>query len=198
MSWTESLYKLTAKLTTHKPSLYPTEELDDLTDVKIAKLSVDGFEDERRSYALTVKAGLHLFNESLDPSHTISQDIDIPTGSYWHAIMHRMEGDYSHAKYWFRMAGAHQIYGDVANEAFAYIRQTGLEDIQSAAFKQQLEKWSSGAGYDPVQFTDLVEYQVTKANDERGEELLKYIQWIEMRMLLQHGYACSGGEGELF
>ncbi|GCL71031.1 MULTISPECIES: hypothetical protein [Paenibacillus] len=198
MTWTESLYKLAAKLTAHKPSLYPTEELDDLTDVKITKLSVDGFEGERRSYALSVKAGLHLFNESLEPSHAISQDIDTPTGSYWHAIMHRMEGDYSNAKYWFRMAGAHPVYDDVAKEAFAYIRQTGLEDIQSAALKQQFEQWLSASGYDPVRFTDLVEYQVTKANDERGEELLKHIQWIEMRKLLRHGYAFSGGERELF
>lgn len=198
MSWTESFYKLAAKLTTHKPSLYPTEELDDLMDVKIAKLSVDGFEGESRSYALTVKVGLHLFNESLDFSHAISQDIDTPTGNYWHAIMHRMEGDYSNAKYWFRMAGAHPIYEDVAKEALVYIKQAGLEDIRSAAFKQQLEKWSSGTGYDPVQFTDLVEYQVTKADDERGEELLKHVQWIEMRKLLQHGYARSGGERELF
>ncbi|MBP1154751.1 MULTISPECIES: hypothetical protein [unclassified Paenibacillus] len=198
MSWTESFYRLAAKLAIHKPSLYPTEELDDLTDVKIAKLSLDGFEGERHSYALTVKAGLHLFNESLDPSYTISQDIHTPTGSYWHAIMHRMEGDYSNAKYWIRMAGVHPIYDDVAIEAFAYIRQSGLDDVQSELLKQQLEKWSSGKGYDPAQFVDLVEYQVTKANDEHGEELLRHIQWLEMRKLLHYGYVRSGGEGVLF
>ncbi|UUZ80000.1 hypothetical protein LJK88_34105 [Paenibacillus sp. P26] len=44
MSWTESLGRLASQLTIHKPSLYPTEELDDLADIRIGKLPVGGFE----------------------------------------------------------------------------------------------------------------------------------------------------------
>jgi hypothetical protein len=39
------------------------------------------------------RAGLLLWNDDLDASHTIAQDIEDVTGSYWHAIMHRREGD---------------------------------------------------------------------------------------------------------
>ena len=47
-------------------------------------------------------AGVWLLHDYLDESHTISQRIDTPSGSFWHGIMHRREGDFSNAKYWFR------------------------------------------------------------------------------------------------
>ena len=60
-------------------------------------------------------------------SHTISQSIETPSGNYWHAIMHRREGDYSNAKYWFRRGfspdiflagGPHQTYAAVERDKF--------------------------------------------------------------------------------
>ncbi len=52
-------------------------------------------------------AGLWLYVDDLDQSHTISQSIDDTTGSYWHAIMHRREGDFSNSHYWLRQTGNH-------------------------------------------------------------------------------------------
>jgi hypothetical protein len=51
-------------------------------------------------------AGLWLYADELDRSHAVSQQIPTPEGSFWHGIMHRREGDFSNAKYWFRNAGA--------------------------------------------------------------------------------------------
>lgn len=65
---------------------------------------------EQEMYGLAIKAGLYLLNESLDKSHDIAQEITNATGSYWHALMHRMEGDYSNAKYWFNDVGHHPIF----------------------------------------------------------------------------------------
>ena len=39
-------------------------------------------------------AGLWLYHDFLDESHRISQEIETPTGSYWHGLMHRREGDF--------------------------------------------------------------------------------------------------------
>src|SRR6185295_8112209 len=55
-------------------------------------------------------AGVWLLHDCLDESHAISQGIDTTSSSFWHAIMHRREGDFSNAKYWFRHAGQHPAF----------------------------------------------------------------------------------------
>lgn len=56
---------------------------------------------------LDLVAGLWMYVDELDKSHAASQHLDTPTGAYWHAIMHRREGDFSNAKYWLRRAVNH-------------------------------------------------------------------------------------------
>ena len=58
-------------------------------------------------------AGLWLYVDDLPRSHAVSQGIDDPTGAYWHAIMHRREGDFGNSKYWLRHAGRHDTCSDV-------------------------------------------------------------------------------------
>jgi len=55
-------------------------------------------------------SGMWLLYDFLDESHTISQDLATAEGSFWHGIMHRREGDFSNAKYWFRKVGPHPVY----------------------------------------------------------------------------------------
>ena len=55
-------------------------------------------------------AGVWLLHNFLDESHTISQGIATTSGSFWHGIMHRREGDFSNAKYWFDRAGDHPVF----------------------------------------------------------------------------------------
>ncbi len=68
-------------------------------------------------------SGLLLAHDLLDASHTISQEIESGEGSYWHGVMHRREGDYSNAKYWFRRVGLHPIHGELAAESAALRNQ---------------------------------------------------------------------------
>ena len=62
-------------------------------------------------------SGLWLKHDFLDRSHDISQSIVSVTGSFWHGIMHRREGDFGNAKYWFRKVGDHPIFPKIAAAA---------------------------------------------------------------------------------
>ncbi len=61
-------------------------------------------EEAARTVPPELQAAVWLYVDDLDRSHTISQGIPGPVGAYWHGIMHRREGDFSNAKYWFRQA----------------------------------------------------------------------------------------------
>src|SRR4051794_22468194 len=54
-------------------------------------------------------AGLWLYVDNLERSHTVSQSLDSPTGAYWHGIMHRREGDFANSHYWMRRAAGHPL-----------------------------------------------------------------------------------------
>ncbi|MBM3276516.1 MAG: hypothetical protein FJY95_00325 [Candidatus Handelsmanbacteria bacterium] len=54
-----------------------------------------------------LKAALWLYVDELDQSHRLAQKIEDQTGSYWHGIMHRREGDFSNSHYWFNKVGQH-------------------------------------------------------------------------------------------
>jgi hypothetical protein len=59
--------------------------------------------------ARLVKAALYLKHGYLDACHEIAQQVETATGSYWHAIMHRHEGDISNSHYWYHRVGNHPI-----------------------------------------------------------------------------------------
>ena len=56
-----------------------------------------------------LKAGVWLYVDDLERSHVICQGIEDETGSFWHGIAHRREGDFSNSHYWFRKVGHHPV-----------------------------------------------------------------------------------------
>jgi hypothetical protein len=53
--------------------------------------------------------GLWLYVDDLERSHTLSQGLEDETGSYWHGIMHRREGDFGNSHYWMRRCARHPL-----------------------------------------------------------------------------------------
>jgi hypothetical protein len=128
-----------------------------------------------QSMADACLAGLWLMYDHLDESHTISQSIDTPTGSYWHAIMHRREGDFDNAKYWFRRVGTHPVFMPLAAAA----RELAGE---SAAGADRIVKLLTDAdAWDPYLFVDLCAAAVRGASP--AAQLCRSVQQRECLLL---------------
>ena len=75
-----------------------------------------------------VKIGLFLLNDDLAAGHDLSQQQEgEPLSDYWHAIIHRREGDYGNSRYWFgRVAGSQvlaETYGPDPNAPAAFVER---------------------------------------------------------------------------
>ena len=90
--------------------LQPREPLDREL-VRIVRGADDGVISGERAvgnakHFSLVRGGLLYALDALDECHQIFQDAPGDLGSYWHGMMHRREGDFDNARYWFRRAGA--------------------------------------------------------------------------------------------
>ena len=101
---------------------------------------------------------LWLVAGQLDRSHAISQGIETADGSFLHGMMHRREGDFGNAKYWFRRAGNHAIVDVVAQET---------HDLYD----------------DPSKFVDKC--QTALAHGTKETESLEQAQWVELQAMMR-------------
>ena len=112
--------------------------------------------------AEVLKAGLLLLHGDLDGAHALAQkyegdrDADV-----WHALVHRLEGDYGNSGYWWRRAGDHPAFETIAEAA-------------------GVETW------DPAAFTDRYR-RAEVGGDEQERRTVRMIQACEFAALLSHG-----------
>ncbi len=142
---------------------------------KLAALTAEGLLAPRvvgdATMARACLAGLWLYHDFLDESHTISQDIATTTGSYWHGLMHRREPDAGNSAYWFRRVGEHPIFADLAAEARAL-------------------RLKVGSRWDPFAFIDLCEEHRGRKTPE--EDTLRRVQRREWELLFDFCYRAAG------
>lgn len=172
--------------------LAPTHIWDSELEERIASLDVEG------PYSHGVKSGLYLWNDSLHASHELSQDLHTATGSYLHGIMHRMEPDYSNAKYWFRQVGDHPVYDELKRWLAATSDETKKqwEAACPAAQAKEFNLWLTKGAWDPYIFVDLVSGAL-RGSADRWIPVLQRLQKVEIMLLLQYSYQQDTG-GTLF
>jgi hypothetical protein len=155
------------------------QELTRLTEMVQQQIRTGRISRERSQAVLALISGLYLWNGSLDNSHNISQDLENSTGSYLHGILHRIEPDFSNAKYWFRMAGGHPVGELLQQKTLELLREptSGNE----ALYRRFMQKMA----WHPELLTDMAE----AASQTRwiGDEvpLLERIQAMELQLLLE-------------
>ncbi len=94
----------------------------------------------------TLAAGLWLYIDELDRSHTISQGISNATGSFWHGIMHRREGDFGNSHYWFNRTGFHPAMDNIPGyEAHRFVDevQAHYKEAPTELVKMQRTEWQA-------------------------------------------------------
>ena len=88
-------------------------------------------------------AGLWLYVDNLERSHAVSQGIESATGSFWHGIMHRREGDYSNSHYWMRKAAGHPLFAQLQPEELVDLVAAAVGMDDPSLVRRQREEWKA-------------------------------------------------------
>jgi len=184
---TARLQQIIAQLEQREPlqALLPKQVWEKELDEEIASIPLPG---GKRRETIALRAGLHLLNDSLDRAHGYAQLIeDDPTGAYWHGLMHRMEADYSNAKYWFRQAGAHPVMNSLGIQAFSVV-EASLQGghVLSQEMHNLLLSATQGRNWNASVFVDIVALQERGQGSEDAGEVLRKLQRLELSLLLAY------------
>lgn len=115
-------------------------------------------------------AALWLYFGAFEEAHALVQDLETAEGSYWHAIVHRMEPDFWNSGYWFRRVGYHGIFPALRDEAARIVAA-----VPDCGF-------DPGASWSPGRFTAFCE--IARGRPGSGaESAAREIQFAEWLLL---------------
>ncbi len=137
-----------------------------------------------RDDAEALLSGLWLWHDWLDSSHTISQSLHNPAGSFWHAIMHRREGDFSNAKYWYARCRSHPVIKSMLPFANDILHPLPAD---KSLLRLTRDGWDSDA------FVDLAEQLHDRPADPRFGVAVA-LQKLEWRLLFDHCMRGASGQ----
>jgi len=117
------------------------------------------------------RAGLLLWNDDLEGAHPLIQELPDETSAFWHAILHRREGDYTNARYWWNRTGGHPAFEAIYDSVLHRVPEFSLLDELRAE-----GRWL------PLAFTDACELA---ARNGKHDAELRATQRLEIRGLLE-------------
>jgi hypothetical protein len=120
------------------------------------------------------RAGLLYLIDAIDESHRIVKDVPGDESAYWHGMIHRREGDFDNARYWFRRAGVLPVFGEL-----------------HAAAAKICPSMAAQMNWDPYLFTGLCEQE--KFGDRDHHDELVGLQRPEFDTLFDYCWRGSVG-----
>jgi hypothetical protein len=112
-----------------------------------------------------VRSLLLLAAGDLERAHRLVQEASNADGTYIHGMVHRIEGDFDNARYWFRRTAVHPVAAEIYRKAAA-----------------NSPKVAAHTTFDPIWVTDWVESSIKTGPDEE----LRTVLAIEAEVMLEH------------
>jgi hypothetical protein len=157
------------QLTVHAPELVPSGVADEKLSRQLK--SADLFDGRSGPMVECCRAGLLLCNDDLNAAHPLVQDLEDNTAAFWHAIIHRREGDFSNARYWWARTGDHPAFEPIYDLVLHRVPDFALlDELRAAGHWLPLEMNAACQNF---------------TSDGRFESELRATQRLEMRGLLE-------------
>jgi len=173
------------------PPLRPEHVWHPGLDAEIARLSPlsewIGTRADSAASGQALMAVLYLWNDNLELAHQLVQDLATSTGSALHGIMHRREGDYDNAKYWFRRAGDHPAWHGLQSRASEWLKDLAAKGgLPAGAAGEALRSITTQGIWNPYLFTDAVAMITSGAGQDESVSLLEELQQQELAAFLRY------------
>ena len=126
-----------------------------------------------------VRAGALWLHGHLEPAHRIVQEIGSPEGSYWHALVHRSEGDYHNSLYWFAHMGTHSIFPELRRRTVGMLQESAGSESEEDSRSLLLDK-----EWNPRRFVELC--RLAREGHYHNRPLLQRIAAEEYNLLMSY------------
>ena len=124
---------------------------------------------------LLSRAGALWLYGFLDEAHRLTQQDSSSEGAYWHALVHRSEGDFNNALYWFRRAGAHPVQARLRARVREAMTERGSEGWQTLA---ETPRW------EPARLVEMCE--TSSRVEPAAPAVLREVVRMEYHLLMEY------------
>lgn len=107
-----------------------------------------------KKYGELLLGGLLMAQDYIWEAHEIVQDYPETEASWWHAFMHRMEGDYGNAGYWYRRVGKPAAYESL------------LSAVQKLEFETSANQILNWTEWDSFKLNNLIDSSSGQMREE--------------------------------
>lgn len=98
-----------------------------------------------------------LWHDHWDAAHAVAQSHEgLADHDFLHAILHRREGDFDNARYWFRSAGRHPCLASLERDAGGILQASPLRDLLLPGGHWSCEAFVAAVRQAPDRDTDLL------------------------------------------